>query len=252
MRRLLALVLLASCAAGAAEPARSGFDTMSRPLQAMQRDETLNPGMLWVQDGLARWAQRDGAAGKSCADCHGATPDGSMRGVAARYPAWDEAAGAVVNLADRINLCRQRHQQAEPWAEDSEPALGFAAAVARVSRGLPLAPPDDPRMARARAAGARLWRQRIGQLDLACTDCHDRFVGRRLGGSVIPPGNANGYPTYRLEWQALGSLARRIRNCMTGVRAEPLAAGDGELRALEAFLAARDRGLAMEAPAVRP
>ena len=31
-------------------------------------------------------------------------------------------------------------------------------------------------------------------------------------------------PEYRLEWQAMGSLDRRIRNCMVGVRAEPFAA----------------------------
>jgi len=252
MRHLLALALLAGGAAGGAEPARSGFDFMSRPLQAMQRDDTLNPGMLWVQDGLARWSQSAGTAGKSCADCHGATPDVAMRGVAARYPAWDETAGTVLNLADRIALCRRRHQHAEPWEPDSEPALGLAAAVALASRGLQVVPPADPRLDAARSAGERLWRQRIGQLDLACADCHDRLAGRRLGGSVIPPGSANGYPTYRLEWQALGSLARRIRNCMTGVRAEPLAPDSAELRALEAYLALRDRGLAMESPAVRP
>ena len=74
----------------------------------------------------------------------------------------------------------------------------------------------------------------------------------RLGGSLIPPGHAAGYPTYRLEWQALGSLQRRIRNCNTGVRAEPWRPGGDEVRALEVFMAWRDQGLAVEAPAVRP
>ena len=30
---------------------RSGFDDMSRESQAMQRDDTANPGMLWVLEG---------------------------------------------------------------------------------------------------------------------------------------------------------------------------------------------------------
>ena len=37
----------------------------------MQDDDTANPGMLWVLDGEALWNRKAGAAGKSCADCHG-------------------------------------------------------------------------------------------------------------------------------------------------------------------------------------
>lgn len=239
-------------AAGAAEPPRSGFDVMSPPLQAMQRDDSLNPALLWVQDGLARWSRPDGATAKACADCHGPTPQATLGGVAARYPAWDAASGRVLNLADRIERCRQRHQQAAPQAEDSDAALALVAALAHAARGRPMAPPDDPALAAARAEGERWWHRRIGQLDLSCADCHDRHAGRRLGGNAIPPGNAAGYPTYRLEWQTLGSLQRRIRNCMTGVRAEPLVPGSAAMRAIEAWLAGRDRGRPVEAPAVRP
>lgn len=236
----------------AAEPARTGFDFMSPQLQVMQRDDSQNPGMLWVQEGLALWARADGLARKSCADCHGATPAASLRGAATRYPAWDHTAGGAINLGQRVAMCRQRHQQAPPWATDSEPALALDAALAHASRGLPMAPPDDPRLAPLRAEGERLWKRRIGQLDLSCADCHDRLVGRRLGGSVVPPGNAAGYPSYRLEWQALGSLQRRIRNCVTGVRAQPWEPDSEPMRALELHLALRDRGAAMQAPSVRP
>ena len=52
-----------------------------------------------------------------------------------------------------------------------------------------------------------------------------RQAGRRLGGSPIPQAHPTGYPIYRLEWQGLGSLQRRLRDCMTGVRAEPFAWG---------------------------
>jgi sulfur-oxidizing protein SoxA len=68
----------------------------------------------------------------------------------------------------------------------------------------------------------------------------------------VPPGNAAGYPTYRLEWQTLGPLARRIRNCLGGVRAEVWPTGSVPMRAMETWLALRDRGHVLEAPAVRP
>lgn len=257
-----AAVLLAACAlalspqpAGAQGPApapRSGFDVMSRELQAMQRDDSSNPGMLWVLEGQARWAQPAGPAGRACADCHGATPAERLRGVAAAYPAWDERLGLPLSLGARIAQCRSRHQGVSPGPGEGEVLLALEAAVAHAARGLPVRPPDDPRLLPWRERGQTLWHQRLGQLDLSCAQCHDDRAGGRLGGSAIPPGNAAGYPTYRLEWQSLGTLQRRLRNCMTGVRAEPWAPDSAEARALEVYLAWRDRGLPIEAPAVRP
>ena len=84
---------------------RSGFSFMSPDTQAIQNDDTANPGMLWVLDGEALWKSKIGAAGKSCADCHN-DASSSMRGVAARYPAFDKTLGRPVDLEQRINLCR--------------------------------------------------------------------------------------------------------------------------------------------------
>jgi len=69
---------------------------------------------------------------------------------------------------------------------------------------------------------------------------------------VIPQAHPTGYPIYRLEWQALGSLQRRLRACISGVRAEPYDYEAGELVDLELFLMWRARGMTIETPAVRP
>ncbi|OYY59927.1 MAG: sulfur oxidation c-type cytochrome SoxA [Rhizobiales bacterium 35-66-30] len=103
-----------------------------------------------------------------------------------------------------------------------------------------------------RENGRRLFERRMGQLDLACASCHDDNWRGRLGGSPITQGQPNGYPIYRLEWQALGSLQRRMRNCMVGVRAEPYDLSAPEYVDLELYLMSRATGLPMEAPAVRP
>lgn len=250
-RRLLLLALACTAGVTGADDRRSGFDDMTPAVQALQRDDALNPAMLWVRGGEAAWAERAGAAGKACADCHGAAAQ-TMRGVAARYPAFDERSQAPLTLAGRINACRQRHQQAPPLAPESDALLGLEAFVALASRGLPIAPPADPRLAPWRAQGERLFRQRIGQLDLSCAQCHEGLAGKRLGGSVIPQGQATGYPLYRLEWQGLGSLQRRLRGCFSGVRAEAPAAGSADLLALELYLMQRAAGMALESPAVRP
>jgi sulfur-oxidizing protein SoxA len=251
MRRwLLAAALLAGCAL-AADERRSGADFMSPATQAMQRDDAQNPAMLWVSSGEALWRAVAGASGKSCAGCHGEAQSG-MRGVAARFPAFHADSGRTINLAQRINLCRERRQQAAPWRAESEELLGMEAYIAMQSRGLPLAPPDDAGTRAAAELGRQRYFRRLGQLNLSCAQCHDQQAGKRLAGSTIPQAHAAAYPIYRLEWQAVGSLQRRLRNCMSGVRAEVPAFGAQELVELEAWLAARDRGMKIETPGVRP
>jgi sulfur-oxidizing protein SoxA len=90
-------------------------------------------------------------------------------------------------------------------------------------------------------AGRTLWQARLGQLNLSCAQCHDDNAGQKLASATIPQAHPTGYPIYRLEWQGVGSLQRRIRGCLTGVRAEPFAYGDREYIALEAFMTQRAR-----------
>jgi len=244
-------VVFVTGASTAPEERRSGFDFMSAQTQAMQRDDTLNPGSLWVAAGEDLWNRKAGNAGRSCASCHGDAST-SMRGVAARYPAFDAAQGRPIDLAQRIDSCRRDHQEAPPLAAESADRLGLESYVARQSRGLPIAPDEDPRLAPFRERGRHLFMQRLGQLNLSCAQCHVDVAGRRLSSSPIPQAHPTGYPIYRLEWQGMGSLQRRLRNCMTGVRAEPFAYGALELVELELFLVERARGMVLETPAVRP
>ena len=247
----LSVASLAIAAGPTPDARRSGYDFMSASTQAMQRDDAQNPGMLWVKDGEGLWNRKLGPVNRSCADCHG-DATASMRGVAARYPAFDEQQRRAVDLRQRINGCHQNRQQAVPFVAESQDLLSLESYVAHQSRGLPLAPPDDPRLAAPRERGQQLFRQRLGQLDLSCAQCHDERAGQRLGGSVIPQAHATGYPIYRLEWQGLGPLQRRLRNCMSGVRAEPFAYGAQEWVELELYLAVRAKGMKVETPAVRP
>ncbi len=243
----LALALAASLTTAFAQqppttPRRSGFDDMSPALQALQRDDTQNPAWLWLKDGEERFAA-------DCARCHTSS---QVRDVATRYPAFDALLGKPVTLSTRVNLCRTRHLARPPLAAESDELIGLETYLGWLGRGLPIKPPIDARLASARAEGERLYRTKFGQLDFSCAQCHDDNPGRRLAGSTIPQAHPVGYPIYRLEWQGMGSLQRRLRGCMSGVRAEPFAYGSDEFTALELFLAQRATGMKIETPAVRP
>ncbi len=230
---------------------KSGFEFMSSESQVMQQDDFSNPGMLWVAEGEALWGANAGAATRSCADCHGDAAM-SMRGVAARYPVYFAESGRPIDLQGRINVCRKANQKAEPLPLESRELLALSAFIGRQSRGMPITTGEDERLETFRAGGQQFYETRQGQLNFSCANCHDDHWGRKLAGSVIPQAHPTGYPLYRLEWQALGSLQRRFRNCMVGVRAEPYPFGSPEYIDLELFLMARARGMPLETPAVRP
>jgi L-cysteine S-thiosulfotransferase len=207
---------------------------MSRETRAMQDDEATGPAVLWLLDGEALWGKL------GCASCHG-DAKASMKGVAARYPALVD--GELVNLEQQV-----RHKT-PALAHESRDLLALTAFISRQSRGMLIAvEAKEPYLERGKA----FFHRRQGQLNLACTQCHDDNWGKKLAGNTIPQAHPTGYPIYRLEWQTLGSLARRFRNCLTGMRAELYPPGAPEFVELELYLMWRARGMPLESPAVRP
>jgi L-cysteine S-thiosulfotransferase len=232
------------------QPLRGGIEFQGADVQAMQRDAFGNPGSLWIERGERLWSEPRGTAAASCASCHG-NPAESMKGVAARYPRHDAGAGGVIDIETRINACVQQRQKAPALAWESEPLLALTALVAAQSNGTKGEVSTDGRAAATYERGRTLYFERQGQLNIACAHCHDGSWGRTLLTERISQGHPVDWPAYRLEWQSLGSLQRRLRACYFGVRAEMPPFGSDDLVALQLYLAARARGLAGSVPGVR-
>jgi L-cysteine S-thiosulfotransferase len=228
---------------------RPGRDFQSAATQALQADDGTNPGMLWVEQGAGLWRRPEGGAQKSCATCHGDAAV-TMAGVAARYPVV-AADGAVHNIEGRINLCRTEQQQAPALAYESNDLLALTSYVTFHARGQPRRVRIDGPARAVFERGRAFWQTRQGQMNIACSQCHDDNVSRKLRGDTISQGQSHGWPGYRLEWQSVGSLHRRLRACSLGVRADILDFGSPEYLALELYLAWRGEGLPMESPGVR-
>jgi L-cysteine S-thiosulfotransferase len=248
---LAMLVLLMIATPTSAQTHRSATEFLSPDLRAQQADDGANPGMLWVSQGAKLWSTPPAAAGaKSCAGCHG-DDAASMKGTATRYPQVDAASGQLLNLEGRINLCRTTHQSRPALAYETDELLGLTAFVAHQSRGLPLAVQIDGPAAPFYAAGKAFYFERQGQLNVSCAQCHDDRVGNRLRGDTISSGLTGAYPAYRLDWQKVGSLHRRLRACSLGVRAVQLPAGSPDYLALELYLNGRGAGSIIETPGIR-
>jgi len=249
---VMAVASAAALAQSAARPAplKSGIEFTGAEVRALQNDEFANPGMLWVTRGAAAWDQPAGKENRSCAACHGDAAK-SMKGVATRYPQIDKQDGGLINLEGRIQQCRERRQNAAPFKYESEELLGLTAFIRMQSQGQPLSISIDGPARAHFERGRDFYYKRVGQMNLACVHCHQDNWGKKLGPETISQGHGNPYPIYRLEWQTMGSLHRRFRSCLSGVRAEMLPQGAPEYLDLELYLAWRSGDLPIEAPGVR-
>lgn len=228
---------------------QSSYELMSADNKAMQDDVSLNPAMLWVSDGEVLWSKASEQNGKSCTSCHGDAKT-SMHGVAAVFPKIIK--GKLQTLEGQINQCRVQREGIAPFAYESKDLLALTAYVAYQSKGMPIVIRETAENKIAMQKGRKTFYERMGQLNLSCAQCHEERAGLKLGGAIIPQGHPNAYPIYRLEWQTLGSLQRRLRNCMSGVRAQQFDYGSPEMAQLELFMMWRARGLPLESPGVRP
>ena len=230
--------------------AQSGNAFLSASMQAMQKDPMTNPISLWLDKGNALWTGTDRQA--SCTQCHG--PIENSKALASQFPKWSSKFKKLINLEDQILECSQRTSRPYQSLEDAN-VLALSALVHHQSQNqaIQLKPHDSHKeqWQRELNVGAQLFTQRIGRMNLACSHCHDQNVGKKMQADIISPGHPTGFPIYKMSWQGMGSIDRRIRACYSGVQAEIPQPGSRELRQLELFLKMRAEGMTLDGPSLR-
>jgi sulfur-oxidizing protein SoxA len=228
----------------------SGWEFRDPATQNLEKDDFENPGFIFVEQGEELWSTVDGSEGKSCQTCHDDAAE-SMKGVRASMPKWSEAKGKPQTLEHQINTCRTERMGAEAWKWESGQMLGMTSFVGLQSRGMPVDVQTDGPMKEWMERGKELYYTRVGQLDMACSNCHEDNYGKMIRADHLSQGQINGFPVYRLKWQKIGSIHRRFKGCMENIRATPYKRGSDEFTALELYVASRGQGLSVETPAVR-
>ena len=217
---------------------RSGATFSSATIAAQQRDDDRNPGMLWVDQGRDIFA-------RDCVSCHA-----DAKGLATKLPKLSRD-GSVVTLEAQINFCQTERVKKSTYVLESPPLLALASFIAFSSRGVAQNVPANVTQSAAWQRAHDAFTRVQGTLDFDCRSCHDKLYGKRVRNQSISQGYGVGYPAYRVEWQTLGSLNRRLRACFFGMETVVPAATDPILADLELYLAWRAQGLAIEAPGVR-
>ena len=232
------------------EDRRSGYTYAQKETRAMQDDDFENPAMVLVDDGAVLWEKVDGAAGKSCASCH-QDASASMKGVGTVFPKFDKKLGKMKNIEQQINICRTDRMKAKPWKWEKNQLMAMTVYVRHQSRGMPMNVKVDGDAAPFFKKGEAFYKQRRGQLDMSCANCHEDNAGNMIRANRLSQGQTHSFPVYRLKWQKVGSLHRRFRGCNKQVRSTPFKTGSEEYVNLELYTGWRARGLPVETPSVR-
>lgn len=233
---------------------RSGTQSLTPSLRAVQKDGFANPGYLSLDYGAWLWQRKSGKAGKSCAHCHNEAKN-SMAGVAARYPAYKKDLKRPIDLAGQINHCRQKFLQADPWSAESAELTALTAYVRHQSAGREIVVKTDGAVQSFYEAGRTSFFQKRGQLNISCAQCHNDNVGKTYGALPLSQGHSNAYPAYLIASGKMQSLHQRFQMCNRLVRAEPDDLGSQTYINLELYLAQRamrgKQSLKIETPGLR-
>lgn len=225
----------------------SGWVFRSDETQALQLDDFDNPAFVFIDQAMEEFENKDGAAGKACADCHENVED--FKGLRASMPRVKN--GKLQSMEDQVNQCRTEQMGAEPWKWSGATMQSMVAMIGLQSRGMPMNVKIDGEAKPFWEKGKEIYYTRHGQLDMACANCHEDNYGNNIRADHLSQGQLNGFPTYRLKNAKLNSIHARLFGCIRDVRATPYKVGSDEFRALELYVSSRANGLTVETPSVR-
>lgn len=225
-----------------------------RPIPVEDRDnldKLENPAMFAVELG-ERLYNQPGPLGKSCRDCHD-NPQQTFVTWAVRMPKVEPRLNKVIGVEEFVT----RHARATTGAEylaQAEENLAMAIYLRYLANGQVISidkNDDNTRIALRR--GEKLMDRKIGQLNLACNDCHHTSANKWLRGQYLGDliGMLDHFPTYRTSRTEIWDIRKRFQWCNVSVRANDLPPDAPEYGDLELYLTAANNGRTLSVPGIR-
>jgi sulfur-oxidizing protein SoxA len=228
----------------------------TRPAPVESRDNldpTENPAMFGLDRGKDAF-KRAGANGKACASCH-AAPETAFKAWAARMPRFEPRLNKVMGVEEFIT----RHARATTGDEmlmQSDDNMGLSIYLHNIANGTPINP--DLAGAGAKRAvknGQALMQRKVGQLNMACVDCHtrERHANKWVRGQYLveSKGTVAHFPTWRTSRGDIWDIRKRFQWCNVSVRANELPPDASEYGDIELALAALNKGEKLNSPGIR-
>lgn len=226
----------------------------TRPIPRETRDNLdpfVNSAMEAVERAQTLYAQ-SGPKGKSCANCH-AKPEQAFKTWAATMPRFEPRLKRVLGVEEFVT----RHARATSGQElpmQGADNIALAIYLRHLANGAPIAVDvKSPGAKQAHARGVALTARKIGQLNFACLDCHDKAANKWVRGQYLTGqvGQVAHFPTWRTSRSEIWDLRRRFQWCNVAIRANELPPDAPEYGDLELALTAANNGQKLNVPGIR-
>ena len=175
--------------------------------------------------------------------------------IAGDYPKFDEKRGEVVTLTSAINECLKANGE-KAWnpkkGKMAQLQAYFANASKEAGKKVNIQIPSKA-AAEAYERGKKNYYSQRGYLKLSCANCHVQGAGMRVRNEYMSPllGHTTHFPVYRLKWQGLGTLERRMSGCNKDQGENPHKADSRWMKELLYFMAYMSNGLPVDGPDIR-
>lgn len=228
-------------------------DPAQRPLSkptADYFDPTENPAMFELDKGKALYGKA-GPSGKSCASCH-AKPEKEFKNWAATMPRYEPRMKKVLNTEEFLT----RHARAttgDDFLMQSDENSALSIFVRHFSHGQPINirfRTVEEKLAAKR--GQELMKRKIGQLNFACTDCHELGANKWIRGQYLGPSKdqVGRHPYWRTSQGEIWTLRKRFQWCGVAIRANELPPDAPEYGDLELYLTSLSNGKKIDGPGI--
>ncbi|MGC1893068.1 MAG: sulfur oxidation c-type cytochrome SoxA [Pseudolabrys sp.] len=229
-------------------------DPTKRPPPVEKRDNLdpiENPAMWAVDKAPELWKQT-GSTGSSCNTCH-SDPKTSFQTWAASMPKWEPRLNKALSVEEFVT----RHAKATTgasWSMETDENRAMSVYLHFLANGTPLKiDTSSPEAKAAIERGKELSARKVGQLNMACTDCHGKVANHWIRGQWLgePKGQYDHFPTWRTSLLAIWDIRQRFQWCQVNIRADELPPDAKEYGDLEFYLATQNEGQKLSVPGIR-
>jgi sulfur-oxidizing protein SoxA len=229
-------------------------DPTKRPPPVEKRDNLdpiENPAMWAVDKAPELWKQT-GSTGSSCNTCH-SDPKTSFQTWAASMPKWEPRLNKALSVEEFVT----RHAKATTgasWSMETDENRAMSVYLHFLANGTPLKiDTSSPEAKAAIERGKELSARKVGQLNMACTDCHGKVPNHWIRGQWLgePKGQYDHFPTWRTSLLAIWDIRQRFQWCQVNIRADELPPDAKEYGDLEFYLATQNEGQKLSVPGIR-
>jgi sulfur-oxidizing protein SoxA len=226
-----------------------------RPAPIEERDnldEFENPGMFAVTLGEELYNKK-GKTGKSCNSCHD-KPAETFKKWAVTMPKVETRLNKVMGIEEFVT----RHARAttgEEYLSQSKENIGLAVYLRYLSNGEAISIDiSDKNTKIAMERGKALTEKKIGQFNLACTDCHVASANKWIRGQYLgafDAGMMDHFPVFRTSKDLIWDIRKRFQWCNVSVRANELEPDAPEYGDIELYLTVKNKGKVLSVPGIR-